>query len=52
MTMNRRLAELDGGTVRTIPWAEVRGRLIFKSSSPALSLKMPRTGVSGPPFRG
>jgi putative addiction module component (TIGR02574 family) len=25
--VNRRVTELDGGTVKTIPWAEVRRRL-------------------------
>ena len=25
--VNRRLAEFDSGVVKTIPWAEVRGRL-------------------------
>ena len=28
--VNRRLAELDSGTVKTSPWAEVRRRLIAR----------------------
>ena len=28
--VNRPLAELDSGTVKTIPWAEVRRRLIAR----------------------
>ena len=28
--VNRRLAELDSGTVKTIPWAEVRRRLAVR----------------------
>jgi putative addiction module component (TIGR02574 family) len=28
--VNRRVAELDGGGVKTIPWAEVRRRLVVR----------------------
>jgi putative addiction module component (TIGR02574 family) len=28
--VNRRVAELDGGAVKTLPWAEVRRRLVAR----------------------
>jgi hypothetical protein len=42
--INRRVAELDAGSAKTVPWTEVRRRLLAK-------LKRKKTQVSNPTTR-